>query len=211
MSLDIVRQVDHENPELLRTNINSTCSAFADLVVIKLRLAGHQAFRMCKTRGEGQYAPPGFVERDVVGLDGKTYHCTGMSHDAIWVDGLQVDTIAQGNDSPDSIGMVGIPVWNLIPKEFWRPQNPPLKEDGATPIPHPQPPATPYPGDAFFTEKVGMPLHADYSAAGQLMNAGAATWFARTIWDIVKEGLSPEASVQKHRNEWRAALGLPPL
>lgn len=79
-----------------------------------------------------------------------------------------------------------------------------------TPLPPPAPTVPPYAGDAFFTEKVGAPLHADYSAAGQLLNAGSATWFARTIYDIFA-GMTPEASVTKHRNEWRGALGLPPL
>lgn len=76
----------------------------------------------------------------------------------------------------------------------------------------PQPPAVkPYPGDAFFTEKIGVPLEADYATAGQALNAGSATWFARTIWRHVNEGMAIDQSVQQSRNEWRAALGLPPL
>jgi len=212
MSLELARKVNAAHPQLLLTNIAATCSQFVDYLIVELRAAGHVAYRVGKTAGEGQYTPPGFVPRLVKGLDGKDYMITGVSHDALWCDGLQFDTVAQGNDSPDPIGMPGQPVWNPIPQQYWRPQNPPLVNDGPAPIPVPPPaPVIPYPGDVFFTEKVGIPLHADYSQAGQLMNAGSATWLARTIWDIAKEGLSPEASVQKHRNEWRAALGLPPL
>lgn len=76
----------------------------------------------------------------------------------------------------------------------------------------PTPPATkPYPGDAFFTEKIGAVLEADYAEAGQTLNAGTATWFARTIWRHVNEGMTIEQSTAQSRKEWRAALGLPPL
>lgn len=71
-----------------------------------------------------------------------------------------------------------------------------------------------YPGDQFFTDGVGVPLAADYAEAEQDMNEGSATWFARTIWDIVNgdetgRKLTPSESVRKHRREWREALGLP--
>lgn len=216
MSLEIVRQVSREFPELLRENLGSTCWQHTVYVIARLRQAGHQAFHICKTAGEGQYTPPGFQPRTVNGLNGQPYVITGVSHDAIWCDGKQFDTLGKANDSnapifePDGSPMIAVPAWNEIPQQYWRPNNPPLPA-GDEPSP-PQPPSSvPYPGDAFFTEKVGVPLHADYSQAGQLMNAGSATWFARTIWDIAKEGLTPDASVQKHRNEWRAALGLPPV
>jgi len=209
MSLEIVRQVDREHPELLRQNINATCSQFSDFVVIKLKLAGHTAYRMCKTSGEGQYTPPGFQPRPVVGLDGKTYTCTGLSHDAIWCDGQQFDLIAQGNDSPDPIGMPGIPVWNAIPAQYWRPQNPPLKDEA--PPPPPPPAHEPYPGDAAF-DAVGMTLFADYAQAGNAPDAQMGRWFGRTIFDwLAKNEPTLDASIKKHRKEWRAALGLPPL
>lgn len=75
-----------------------------------------------------------------------------------------------------------------------------------------QPPVTkPYPGDLYFIEKVGMPLEADYTLAGQRLNAGSSTWFARTIFDAIAGTMTMEQSIAKHRAEWRAALGLPPL
>lgn len=77
------------------------------------------------------------------------------------------------------------------------------------PLCPPPPPAKPYPGDAFFTDALGTVLAADYAEAGQTLNAGSATWFSRTIWRHVNEGMSMEQSTAQSRKEWRAALGLP--
>jgi hypothetical protein len=209
MSLELARKVNAAHPQLLQTNINATCSQFVDFLITELRAAGHAAFRMCKTAGEGQYTPPGFQPRVVKGLDGHEYTITGISHDAIWCDGLQFDTIGRGNDSPDPIGMTGEPAWNAIPQQFWRPQNPPLK-DGATPIPQPQPPAMePYPGDPAF-DSVGALLFADYAEANHPPDSQMGRWFGRTIYDwLAKNEPTLSASIVKHRREWRSALGLP--
>lgn len=212
MSLEIVRQVNTEHPELLQQNINASCYQFVVFVIEKLRAAGHSAYHVCKTAGEGQYQPPGFTPRTVAGLDGKPYVITGVSHDALYCDGKQYDTVAQGNDSPDPIGMHGIPVWNAIPPEYWRPQNPPLVNAGPVPVPVPPPPAQePYPGDAAFDD-VGAALFSDYAQAGNAPDAQMGRWFGRTIYDwLAKNEKTLAASVAKHRKEWRAALGLPPL
>jgi hypothetical protein len=83
-------------------------------------------------------------------------------------------------------------------------------DSGAPPAP-PLPPAPkPYPGDAYFVSAIGVPLEADYALAGQRLDAGSATWFSRTIWRHVNEGMTMDASVAQSRKEWRAALGLPP-
>ena len=145
MSLEIVREVDRKFPNLLQTNTGASCHQFTQHLIEHLRAKNHLAYLMCKTRGEGQYTPFGWQPREVTGLDGKTYICTGVSHDAIWCDGNQFDTIARANDSDDPIfnddgsRMTGLPVWNAIPPEFWRPQNPPLKQAPVTnqPIPNP--------------------------------------------------------------------------
>lgn len=90
------------------------------------------------------------------------------------------------------------------------PTVPGCKSQVPSPKPEPQPPAhKPYPGDAFFVEKIGAVLEADYAEAGQTLNAGSATWFARPIWGYVNEGLTIEQAVARARKEWRAALGLP--
>ncbi len=155
MSLEIVRQVSREHPDLLQQNLGSTCYQHTLFVVEGLIASGHNAALMCKSPSEGQYVPPGFKARVVTGLDGKQYPCSGVSHDAIWCDGKQYDTIAQANDSEDPIGMLGIPIWNEIPAQYWRANNPPLPSGPAPkPVPVPQPPQPPLkvlPKDQAFT------------------------------------------------------------
>jgi len=222
MSLVIVRQVDARYAQLLQTNVGATCHEFTLKVIDALREEGHQAFLVCKSPGEGQYTPPGFQQRMVTGLDGKSYLCSGVSHDAIWSDGAIYDTIASANDGPDPIlqgdtwyRLTGQPVWNAIPREHWRPNNPPLKDDIPSPAPLPQPPTVkPYPGDEIW-DAVGVVMWADYEEAGQNPNPLMGRWFGRTIWDATEGDesgtiLTVPASIAKHRREWRGALGLPP-
>ena len=209
MSLEIVRRVNQQYPELLRENLNHTCYQFVVHVIAALRSSGHQAFHVCKSPGEGQYTPPGFAPRDVIGLDGKTYRCSGVSHDAIWCDGEQIDTIARGNDAPDPIGMTGEPVWNVIPPHHWRPNNPPLKE--AVVIPTPGPAYPPYPPNESDVDGAGVALFADFAQAGQAPNPQMFRFAFRVAYSwLTKEVPDLPASVNKHRREWRAILGLPP-
>lgn len=230
MSIEIVRGVSRENPELLHLNIGPSCYAHTVKLIEKLRARGHEAYLIAKSRGEGQYTPPDFQARTVTGLDGKVYVCTGVSHDAIWCDGEQFDTIGSANehDRPiyrkdgdpgwsfnpsDGPQIRAFPVWNKIPREHWRPNNPPLKEGVAlAPTPAPVSPVVKsYPGDRFFIEQIGQVLELDYAEAGQRLNAGSSVWFARTLWRHVNEGMSMDQSVAQSRKEWRAALNLPPL
>lgn len=154
------------------------------------------------------------------------------------VDGFAEDALCLGNDPSnlsnvyDFVGGTGAPGARILytagpgPRRstnLWvapRPLSPSelayIGLGSGTPIPEPKPepkpqPKKPYPGDAFFIDHVGKPLEADMALAGQTLNAGSATWFARTIWDHVAEGMTIEDSVKKHRAEWRAVLGLPPL
>jgi hypothetical protein len=133
MSVEFVREVHRKYPHLLQQNLGATCHQFTQHVIEHARAKGYEAYHVCKTAGEGQYVPFGFQPRVVKGLDGKDYTITGVSHDAIWFDGYIVDTIAQANDGEhpithaDGRHMEGIPVWNPIPREYWRPNNPPLK------------------------------------------------------------------------------------
>lgn len=215
MSLEIVRHVNAQHPALLRENVNRTCYQFVVLVIAALRAAGHQAFHVCKTAGEGQYTPPGFQPRDVIGLDGKGYRCSGVSHDALWCDGQQFDTVARGNDSPDPIfnadgsPMTGEPVWNAIPSQYWRPNNPPLTTD-APPVVTPSLP--PYPSNEADVDGAGVALFADFASAGQQPNPQMFRFAFRVAHDWIKR-LEPDlpSAVAKHRREWRQILGLPPL
>ena len=87
--------------------------------------------------------------------------------------------------------------------------------------PAPLPPFIPSYGqlgdDAFFREKIGKPLEDDMMAAGQSLNDGSAVWFSRTTYEILTEALKAGRMidvtpiVKKYRNQWRAALHLPPV
>jgi len=222
MSLDLAREVNREHLELLQTNINATCYQFVIYLLEKLRARGLSAYLVCKTQGEGQYTPPGFVPHEITGWDGKKYWCTGVSHDAVWCSGVQFDTVGGGNDSAEPIGSAGTPTWNPIPKEYWRPNNPPLLEELPPPT-KPEPPTLRIPSygelgdDAFFRAQIGVPLEADMALAGQVLNNGSSVWFSRTTYEILVEAIKAGRMidtapiVKKYRNQWRAILGLPPL
>ena len=67
----------------------------------------------------------------------------------------------------------------------------------------------PYPGDPVF-DSVGAVLFADYAEAGQAPNPQMGRWFGRTIYDwLAKNEPTLNASIVKHRKEWRSILGLP--
>jgi len=64
----------------------------------------------------------------------------------------------------------------------------------------------PYPGDAAF-DAIGVTLWADYAEAGRVPDSQVGRWFGRTIYDYLA-GMTLDASIDKHRAEWRTALGL---
>jgi len=97
----------------------------------------------------------------------------------------------------------------LLPEASFAPTAPGCKTPGPAPTPIPPPVTKPYPGDAFFIEKLGQILEWDYAEAGQRLNAGSSVWFSRTLWRYLNEGMSIEQSTAQSRKEWRAALGLP--
>jgi hypothetical protein len=226
MSREIVRQVDLQHPQLLQANIGATCHQFTLKVIDALRAEGHQAYLICKSPGEGQYVPPGFLPRSVVGLDGNTYQCSGVSHDAIWSDGQQFDTIASANDGEQPIfnsngsQIVGQPVWNAIPSNFWRPNNPPLKDGAPTPSPvppSPRPPQLqPYPsyeecgGDAAGVA-ISRQLAADYKRAGKAgLDGDSGVWHQRVCYDLLTRKVpTVQEAIAKHRKAWCDALGIP--
>ena len=65
---------------------------------------------------------------------------------------------------------------------------------------------SPYPGDEAFDE-IGMILWADYAEAGRVPDAQVGRWFGRTTYDYLA-GMTLDASIDRHRAEWRTALGL---
>ncbi|NBV23583.1 MAG: hypothetical protein EBS05_16890 [Proteobacteria bacterium] len=178
-------------------------------MVAILRSQGLSASFVGKTAGEGQYTPPSGFPRAVVHPGtGQTIQCSGVSHDAIWVGEAQFDLIANGNDGSEPLGSPGIPVANEIPAQYYRPQNPPVYPIEGAPVPPPAPAKPPYPGDTIF-DQVGAVLWADYAEAGRTPDAQVGRWFGRTIYDwLVANEPTLEASITKHRAEWRALLGL---
>ena len=67
----------------------------------------------------------------------------------------------------------------------------------------------PYPGDEAFDE-IGAILWADYAEAGRVPDSQVGRWFGRTIYDYLA-GMTLDASIERHRAEWRDVLGLPPI
>jgi hypothetical protein len=173
MSKLLVQQLHDANPQHLERNIGSECNAFLDKLIDLLRANRHLAYRVCKTAGEtGKVIPFGFQPRDVVGLDGKTYHCVGLSHDAVWCDGNLYDVIGSANhtEAPifDSRGerIKGVPRWDAIPEHHWRPNNPPLRSPAV--IVQPRPKVLPK-GEAFAKLQA---LNAFYQAPEGLQRPG---------------------------------------
>lgn len=99
-----------------------------------------------------------------------------------------------------------------------------LAEIDAGTQPTPQPPTNIIPdyeamgGDSFGRAMIGVPLAADYLMAGQPMNDGSVVWAWRTCHSLMTalvkangQPIDAAGIVKKHRNEWRAILGLPPV
>ena len=78
-----------------------------------------------------------------------------------------------------------------------------------------------YPGDHVW-DAFGTAIIADYKRAGRvvtdvhgvehvIMDARSYAWGGRTMHDDYMEGLTLQQSIEKHRAEWLALLGLPPV
>lgn len=157
------------------------------------------------------------------GLNGKRGNPNDLSYDALNYqgEGPGIDkTTGLPSTVIDFIGGAGAPGARVT----WTVFDDPVASSGAwvkprckgdvwdpnagEPVPGPVKP--PYPGDQHG-RAIGDALWADYLEAGQPPNTGMGVWFWRTAWDAAIEGLTTEASIKKHRNEWRAILGLPLL
>lgn len=139
--LECVRKVAVAFPELLAINTFESTMEFTQRV---LAVLGPDYGHVGKSARESQSVPKGFTPIDVEGADGKTYHITGASHDAIKHRGTGqvVDLLgnATANEPCDASklppgekcwepGPASIQ-WNLIPKFagdgtlLWRNSNP---------------------------------------------------------------------------------------
>lgn len=132
-----------------------------------------------------------------------------VSHDILMLpDGRIFDCLIDAEGDAD-------PTWSeknpVNPKLWVAPVDPDIAVPPHPPDP-PQPPTTvPYPGDQVGVA-IGTVLFNDYAEAKQDPNPGMGVWFFRTAWDCANPPhLSVAESLHKHRNEWRAILGLPPV
>lgn len=80
------------------------------------------------------------------------------------------------------------------------------------PVPAPTPVYPPYPPTEAVVDQAGSALFADFAEAGQQPNDQMFRFAFRVAYSwLTKEVPSLDASVAKHRQEWRQLLGLPPL
>lgn len=225
MSLETARTIDRRFPVLLQQNVVYTVFQYLEKLKAALEREGRTVFFVGKTSGEGQFVPPGFTARWVTGSDGVQHYITGVSHDALWVDGKQYDTAARANDSdepitfPDGSHMSAEPAWNEIPERFWRPNNPKITlgdPDEPPPPPPPPQPSVLSKGEAYAALQA---LNAFYQAPEGLQRPGGlvipdsegrsvadmqaiAQWF----YQLVIERVSIENVFDQIRasHEWKA-------
>lgn len=159
------------------------------------------------------------------GLNGKRGNPRDLSYDALNYRGVGVGTDKTTGgavtvidfivDAGESNAKVGWLTWPDNPEASsgaW--VKPSCKGDvpvdSPGPAPPPAPAQKPYPGDAFFIEKLGAMIADSYAEAGQTLNAGAAVWYSRTVHRYYAEGMTIEQSAAQTQKELRAALGLKP-
>lgn len=205
------RQADQEMPSRLQTNRNVDCFQHITRVLDILKGQSLTAAYIGKTAGEGQYHPPSGFPR-VIG----TWTITGVSHDAIWVEGRQFDCVGGGNDGPEPLGTVGVPIANEIPEQYYRPNNPPVPHPITGVVTPPTPPTKPvYPsyealGGDEGGKKITRMLEADYKRAGlDGLNGDCGAWQQRVSYDFLT-GIckTVEESIAKHRPDWCQTLGI---
>lgn len=124
------------------------------------------------------------------------------------------------NSSGAYIGIAGVA--DPVPLKTHYPYGAPQPVDpNPAPPPPPPPPTVVIPsyeslgGDAVF-DVIGAELEADLKRAGQALNPQSGRWFGRTVYDALVDAIKNktagqtaiEASLAKHKAEWRAILGL---
>lgn len=163
------------------------------------------------------------------GLNGKRGNPLDLSDDAINFKGEGADFDPTDNNAPrtviDVIGSAGapnaFPTWAVVTKAdapvgaAWVkpgaavvvPDPPP-----AIPPPPPKPVYPPYPADESVIDAAGVALFADFAQANRTPDPQVFRFAFRVAYSwLTKETPSLDASIAKHRKEWRAMLGLPPL
>lgn len=138
--------------------------------------------------------------------DAINYLCDKADSEGRTPDGLPCVVI-------DVIGNAGLPV----AQPAWIVFDTKIEGSGAAvnpnAIPQPPPPQLPpYPPNESDVDGAGVALFADFALAGQAPNPQMFRFAFRVSHDwLSKKEPDLPASVKKHRKEWRALLGLPPL
>lgn len=151
------------------------------------------------------------------GLNGKRGNPADISDDAVNVIGEGPGTTPGGRPCTviDVIAGAGGP----NPQPQWGVMTDPVASSGAwvnpgaaLPPPPPAPQYPPYPPNESDVDGAGVALFADFAQAGQPPNPQMLRFAFRIAYSwLTKEVADLPASVAKHRREWRALLGLPPL
>lgn len=132
--LSCVHAVAAAHRTLIEINTFESCAEFLGHVLAAL---GPDWGYVGKVGGESQHRPKGFIQGERVGVDGKRYFVTGVSHDAIKRrDGQVIDILgnAAANEPCDPSKLPpGEPCWkpgpanagwNVVPPQHWRDSNP---------------------------------------------------------------------------------------
>lgn len=208
---EISRFVDFYGDELTRTGFKPDASSSRETRIAFLQ---QTVKRFCSPLLAMKRADPGRPISDEVVV----YLVTGPEY-RVFADFLISGGSANWHLSDHTEGRLPIaqPLVNpltlgVLPEASFAPTVPGCKPPGTEPPPVTPPPTMPpYPGDPVF-DAVGVALFADYAEAGQLPNPEMGRWFGRTIYDwLAKVVPTLDASIAKHRAEWRAVLGLPAL
>lgn len=152
------------------------------------------------------------------GLNGKRGNPLDISDDAVNFIGEGPGTTPGGQPCTviDIIASAG----SKDAKPYWGAMSDPVASSGAwvnpnsaPGLPTPQPPLyPPYPPNESDVDGAGVALFADFGLALQAPNPAMFRFAFRVAYSwLTKEVPDLPASVAKHRAEWRALLGLPPL
>jgi len=250
-----LQEADRRRPELKIINTKESCF---ELLELTLALAGPEWSFIGKTSAMDGAAvtPRWFQPREMLlrREDGQQQSVliTGLGMDAAWhvPSGRQIKVIGNSSANDDTRPEIHGPA-NLnsyeIPTKDYRWHNPAIAQHGGAAVPMPTPTPAPSPApqsptsqfripsyaelgdDAFFRAQIGVPLQADMTTAGQVLNDGSSVWFSRGTYLLVVAAVKAflnggsmadvdaPAIVKSVRNEWRAnltkqgATGLPPL
>lgn len=147
----------------------------------------------------GKRGNPNDISDDAINFVGE-----GPGHDPLTGQPVTVFDVIRGAGGPnpepswDRIDQAGPGAWVKPVPVLDTPPEPDL----------PKPVEKPYPGD-LPGQLIAVQLFEDYALRGEAPNPDMGIWIWRCAWDMSSKGLTADQVVEKHRAEWRRALGLP--